>query len=170
MAVKLTKEQKDEIRKLTQFANRRIKSAFKAYEEGGKQVVPNELTGFLQTRSEWHTEATPLSRSVVFETKEEYVQHMSALRRFRRSAPTIKQYTTDQQKTTQNALQTALGDSAPKELIERVGGMSAVELSDFWQRFSRHASRLGIAYSSGIAILHVITDFFGEDYSNLEGV
>ena len=56
--IKLTAQQKDEIRRLTQLANRRIRNAFKAYEKEGKRVVPLEIVGKpeLQTREGWHTE------------------------------------------------------------------------------------------------------------------
>ena len=164
---RLTNAQKDEVRKLTQFANRRIKSAFKEYESQGKQIVPNELTGFLRARAEWHTESTPLSRSVVFESEVEYQQTIRALRNFRRSAPTVKEYTSDQTQTTINALHTSLGDMVPTALIERVKGMSVVELSDFWARFSEIARRMGIQYSSDPAMIATLREFFGEDYEHL---
>ena len=43
--VKLTSAQKDEIRRLTQLANRRIKFALKEYERSGGTVLPKEVVG-----------------------------------------------------------------------------------------------------------------------------
>ena len=166
--VNLTARQKDEIRKLTQFANRRIKRAFKEYEEGGRTVVPMDLTGFLNTRDEWHTENTPLSRSVVFESEQEYRRTINRLRQFRHTAPDIKTWTDDQRSVTLSGLESSLGrGNVPDEVINKVLEMDAVQLSDFWNRFSQKARRMGAQYSSYQNMLDTLREFFPEDFENL---
>ena len=164
--VKLTDRQKDEIRKLTQFANRRIKRAFKEYEDAGRTVVPTDLTGFLNTRDEWHTATTPLSRSVVFESEQEYRHTINRLRQFRHTAPDIQTWTDDQRVVTLSGLETALGD-VPDEVVNRVIEMDAVQLSDFWNKFSQNARRMGAQYSSYQNMQDTLREFFPEDFENL---
>ena len=161
--VKLTDRQKDEVRKLTQFANRRIKRAFKEYEASGKTVVPTDLTGFLNTRDEWHTASTPLSRSVVFESEQEYRRTINRLRQFRHTAPDIQTWTDDQRVVTLSGLETALGQ-VPDAVVNRVIEMNAVELSEFWDRFTKNARRMGAQYSSLQNMVDTLREFFPEDF------
>lgn len=164
--VKLTDRQKDEVRKLTQFANRRIKRAFKEYEDAGRTVVPTDLTGFLNTRDEWHTASTPLSRSVVFESEQEYRRTINRLRQFRHTAPDIKTWTDDQRVVTLAGLETALGD-VPDEVINKVLEMDAVQLSEFWDKFTKNARRMGAQYSSLQNMQDTLREFFPEDFANI---
>ena len=164
--VKLTDRQKDEIRKLTQFANRRIKRAFKEYEDAGRTVVPTDLTGFLNTRDEWHTANTPLSRSVVFESEQEYRRTINRLRQFRNTAPDIQTWTDDQRTVTLSGLETALGE-VPDEVINSVLEMDAVQLSEFWDKFSKNARRMGAQYSSHQNMQDTLREFFPEDFDNI---
>ena len=164
--VKLTERQKDEIRKLTQFANRRIKRAFKEYEDAGRTVVPTDLAGFLNTRDEWHTANTPLSRSVVFESEQEYRRTINRLRQFRHTAPDIQTWTDDQRVVTLSGLETALGD-VPDEVINRVLEMDAVQLSEFWDKFTKNARRMGAQYSSLQNMQDTLREFFPEDFANI---
>ena len=166
--VKLTDRQKDEVRKLTQFANRRIKRAFKEYEASGKTVVPTDLTGFLNTRDEWHTASTPLSRSVVFESEQEYRRTINRLRQFRHTAPDIQTWTDDQRTVTLSGLESALGrGNVPDEVINKVLEMNAVELSEFWDRFTKNARRMGAQYSSLQNMQDTLREFFPEDFANI---
>lgn len=165
--VRLTPSQKDEIRKLTQFANRRIRSAQKEYAKAGKMILPQELAGHTRMREDWTTAQTPLSRSVVFESERDYREHIQFLRRFRRNAPTVKEYTQQQHRTTLKALETSLGESVPMSLRRKLNEMSAPELADFWRTFSNKASRLGLAFSSLSAMQQTMEEFFGEDYESL---
>ena len=164
--VKLTARQKDEVRKLTQFANRRIKRAFKEYEDAGRTVVPTDLTGFLNTRDEWHTASTPLSRSVVFESEQEYRRTINRLRQFRHTAPDIQTWTDDQRVVTLSGLETALGD-VPDEVINSVLEMDAVQLSEFWDKFTKNARRMGAQYSSYQNMQDTLREFFPEDFANI---
>ena len=70
--VNLTAQQKDEIRRLTQLANRRIKFAEKEYKRAGGSVLPREVVGDLQIKEKWATPNTPISRSVRFESEKDY--------------------------------------------------------------------------------------------------
>ena len=165
--VKLTDRQKDEVRKLTQFANRRIKRAFKEYEDAGRTVVPTDLTGLLNTRDEWHTANTPLSRSVVFESEQEYRRTINRLRQFRHTAPDIQTWTDDQRVVTLSGLETALGNDVPDEVINKVIEMDAVQLSEFWDRFSKKARRMVTQYSSYQNMVDTLREFFPEDFENI---
>lgn len=167
--VRLTPAQKDEIRKLTQFANRRIRAAQKAYEQEGKMILPRELAGDVQMRDDWMTSNTPLSRSVVFESQDAYRQRIQFLRRFRANAPTVQEYTTTQSEHTKQAMETSLGRELSPTFKAKLEGMSAPQLSEFWKEFSRQASRLGLSYSSDQAMRTAISEFFGEDYERLTG-
>lgn len=164
--LKLTPEEKAEIKRLTQFANRRIKAAQKVYAQEGKMVLPKEVVGDIQLQSDWATSSTPLSRSVVFEDKQAYKDRLSFLRSFESRRPTITQYTRGQAERTISALETALGD-VPQVLRDELNKMTSPQLSSFWNQFSRRAVRMGGQYSSEGAALGVINQFFDEDFKNL---
>lgn len=166
MAIKLTAAEKDEIRRLTQFANRRIKAAHKAYVKEGKMVLPREVVGDIQLKQDWHTANTPLSRSVVFADRADYLDRLRFLQSFERRRPTITQYTENSKERTLNALETALSD-VPDALRQKLNTMTAPQISDFWNKFSDKASRMGMAYSSQGAAQSALQEFFGEDYENL---
>src|SRR5699024_1730038 len=106
---KLTKKQKDEIRRLTQLANRRIRTAEKQYREQGMMVAPRDVVGHVQTKDRWHTKTTPLSRSVVFESEQAYKEQLRLLRSFDpkspgQTRPTMTQYTKVQRTKTAQAV------------------------------------------------------------------
>lgn len=168
--IKLTPEQKDEIRRLTQFANRRIKAAYKEYRKYDMEVLPSEVTGDIQIREQWHTKNTPLSRSVKFTSLKEYRKHLNYLRSFERMRPTIREYTTTQRTKTLQAVETSLGLNVPKTLGDKLNQLSAPELSRFWNRFASKASKLGIKYSSEQAMLATLTEFFPEDMDNFNSL
>src|SRR6185312_2510367 len=89
--IDLTAAQKDEIRRLTQLHNRRVKAAERAYAKAGKEILPIEIVGKreLQLKENWHTKTTPLSRSVKFESQKEYRQHLHFLRQTEVNRPGI---------------------------------------------------------------------------------
>lgn len=171
--IKLTPQQKDEIRRLTQLANRRIRNAFKVYERAGKRVVPLEIVGKpeLQTKEGWHTEKTPLSRSIRFTTHKEYRQHLQWLRQFEVSRPGIKEYTEIQRQKVAQAVATSLGDEyAFDGIMKKLEKMTAPEIADFWDTFSEKASRKGLQYSSEAVMLETFQELFPEDlYSTIPG-
>ena len=59
MAVQLNPAQKEEIRRLTQLANRRIKNVDKAYAKEGKSVLPKELVGTFKFTKHGKRKPTP---------------------------------------------------------------------------------------------------------------
>lgn len=174
--IKLTAAQKDEIRRLTQLANRRIKAAERAYRKAGKDIVPLEIVGKpdLQTKEGWHTASTPLSRSVKFTSEREYKEQLRFLRSFdpkatRYHRPGIKEYTQIQREKVGYAIKTSLGDDVSFQLIEeKLSKLSAPEIADFWNTFSEKAARAGLQYSSEAVMAETFVELFPEDlYSTI---
>ena len=166
--IKLTPEQKDELRRLTQLANRRIKNAFKVYEKSGKSIVPKEIVGNTQIREQWHTKSTPLSRSVKFDTYQDYRRHLHYLRSFEVTKVGIKEYTEIQQMKVLHAVKSSLGVEVPIELRKKISKMDATQLTDFWNDFADKASKLGMQYASETAMMSALEDYFGEDIESFK--
>ena len=166
--IDLTASQKDEIRRLTQLANRRIKNAEKAYRKEGRTVLPSEVVGGYQVKEKWNTKATPISRSVKFQTQKEYRQQLKFLRSFEVTRPGIKEYTQIQREKTKDALDTSFGDMVSDSLMKKIDSMSAPQLSDFWKRFSDKSAKLAFQYSSSAAMAETLQEFFPEDMSGLQ--
>jgi hypothetical protein len=169
MSYKLTSQQKDEIRRLTQLANRRIKAAQRAYEKEGKTVLPRDVVGDYQTKQQWATASTPISRSVRFESEEAYRRQLRDLKRFEVSRPGVREYTRTQRNKATEAVRSTLGDITPS-LENKLGKMTAPQLADFWRDFQARASRQGMQYSSQAVLIETMSDFFPEDREALEGV
>lgn len=168
--IKLTAEQKDEIRRLTQRANRRIASTMKVYQKAGRSIIPAEIAGRYQTVQTWEEPGRPLSRTVKFGTVREYRRRLAFLKGFDEglnNRPGIREYTRIQRKKVMQAVETATGRVPSKELIKRVRKMNAVELSEFWEVFSEKASKRGLQYSSDSVIQESIQEFFEEDIDAL---
>lgn len=163
----LTKEQKDEIRRLTQLANRRIKAFTKEFEKGGLTIAPYEPTGGIQMRDQWHTPKTPVSRSVRFATEEEYKEKIYWLRKFENPIlrPNLTQYTKSEREKTKQAIVSALGNIT-EEQERLIDGMSAFELAIFWDIFERNARDLFIEYSSDAA-MYATLEYYNEDIEGL---
>ena len=175
----LTPRQKDEIRRLTQKANRRIKQAFKEYQKAGKEIAPFEVTGGIQLKSQWETPKNPLSRSVSFPSRSAYLERLKFLKQFdiplsKGGAPTMTQYTEMQRFKTLKAIESSFGGfdglpSSVKARLHDILDMSSAELSDFWQRFSVNSARAGLQYSSEAVMASTIAEFFDEDIAGLFG-
>lgn len=165
--IKLTPSQKDEIRRLSQLANRRIKAAERAYRKEGKDILPQEVTGKHQIKSRWATKSTPISRSVKFETEKDYRKQLEYLRSFEVQRPGIKQYTNIQQQKTLQAVETSFGKEVPQSLQEKLSKMTAPQLTEFWNKFSGKASKLGIQYSSGQAMQDTMNELYPEDLQSI---
>lgn len=176
----LTARQKDEIRRLTQKANRRIKQAYREYKKAGREIAPFEVTGGIQLKSQWETPKNPLSRSVSFSSKSEYIERLTFLKQFDRplskgGAPTMTQYTEMQRFKTLKAIESSLGGldgnlpSSVKNVLHDILNMSSVELSDFWERFSVNSARAGLQYSSEAVMASTMAEFFDEDIAGLFG-
>lgn len=167
--INLTAEQKSEVRRLTQLANRRIKAAERAYSKEGMEILPNEVVGGYQIKEKWNTGKTPISRSVKFQSQKEYRKQLNYLRSFEVSRPGIKEYTQVQREKTKEAVETSIGIDVPKELNQRIDKMTAPELSKFWNKFSDKASKLGFIYSSDQAMQQTLEEIFPEDIAQLTG-
>jgi hypothetical protein len=165
--VKLSKAQKEEIRRLTQLANRRIKAAFKAYEKEGKSVMPYEVVGNVDIREKWDSEKYALSRSIKFATQNEYKMRLKYLRQFEKERPGIKEYTKIQREKTKIAMETSLGQELPNYVSKVIDKMTAPQLSDFWQKFNKKSAKLGMKYSSNEAMAKAMQDYFQEDIEHL---
>lgn len=168
--VNLSGAQKSEIRRLTQLANRRIKAAERAYRKEGMEILPSEIVGGYQIKEQWNTDKTPISRSVKFQSQKEYRKQLQYLRSFEVSRPGIKEYTQVQREKTKEAVETSLGVDAPKELQQRIDKMTAPQLSNFWNKFSDKASKLGVLYSSDQAMQETLNELFPEDIKQLTDI
>ena len=165
--VKLTPAQKDEIRKLTQFANRRIRKVQKTYAKEGALVMPRELTGSAQIQENWATSNTPISRSVVFESERDYRQQITFLRRFRNMNPTLEDFTQRHAERTTQSIETALGSELTPELREKISNMTAPQIDRFWNNFTQKSIRLGALYNSESAAAAALQEIFNEDMTHL---
>jgi hypothetical protein len=173
--IDLNATQKDEIRRLTQLANRRIKAAHKAFSKEGKDVVPKEMVGPYQIKEQWNTASTPMSRSVKFESAAAYKAHLKFLRSFDpkspgESRPGVREYTKVQREKTMLAAENALGVDLPANMVKKLGKMSAPQLSDFWNVFSDKAAKMGEKYASDAAMAQTLSEFFPEDMANFNTV
>ena len=165
--IKLSDVEKDEIRRLTQLANRRIKSATIAYEKEGRTIAPKEVVADIQTRAQWHTKSTPLSRSVKFESRQDYLKQLHYLRRFEHSRPNMTEYNEIQRDKTVQGIEESVGQNAPKKLIDLIRKMTAPQLANFWTTFSRKAAQLGFKYSSSQALADTLNEMFPEEFASL---
>lgn len=167
MAVNLTPAQKDEIRRLTQFSNRRILAVAREYKYAGKDVLPRELVGDYQIKEKWHATKTPISRSVKFDSMQDYRRQLNKLRAFEVQRDDIWTYTRVQKEKTLQAVESALGIEAPQELQDKINNLSAPKLADFWVNFSNKSARMGTKYSSNSAMQSAMEDYFKEDIDSL---
>lgn len=171
--VDLNSTQKEEIRRLTQLANRRIKAATKAYHAAGKDVVPKEMVGPYQVIEQWHARNTPMSRSVKFESHKAYREHLKFLRSFDKKAPGesrpgIREYTKVQREKTLLALETSLGIEPPAKIQQQVKKLNAVQLAEFWNKFSNISAKMVQKYASDAAIIETLSEFFPEDIAAID--
>lgn len=172
--VKLTAQQKDEIRRLTQLANRRIKFAEKEYKRSGGTVLPREVVGDLQIKEKWATPNTPISRSVKFQSEKDYRKQLQFLRSFDPKAtnqgarPSISQFTMVQRHKTMDALETSFGIDMSEHLEAMINKMSAPQLSKFWDTYAKKSAKLGFRYSSDKAMSQTMQEFFSEDLQGLQ--
>lgn len=166
--IKLSKAQKEEIRRLTQLANRRIKAAERAYRKAGKTVLPKDVVGDYQIKEKWNTKTTPISRSIKFDSQKDYRRKLHELRRFEFGRPGIKEYTAVQQNKTAQAVETALGQPPTADLLRKLDNMTAPELANFWNLFSRKASRAGLKYSSNAVMIDTLQELYPEDIQALQ--
>jgi len=161
---KLTAYEKNELRRLTQMANRRIKKYMEEYEKAGLSIIPKEVSGGIQTREQWASEKYALSRSTKFANEEAFRSHLKWLRQFERSTvrPRFTEYTKTQKIKTIEAYKTIMGD-INEETVKRIEKMSLPELSKFWKKFSDRARKLGVQYSSDAMQVLMENELYAED-------
>lgn len=168
--INLSQQEKAELKRLTQLVNRRIAQAQKVYEKAGRTIAPLEVTGGIQTKAQWASEKYAVSRSTTrFKTKKEFVDHMKWLRSFEGKAarPNMTEYTKIQQEKIIMAIETATSGELKDKLIKKIRKMTAPEMSDFWDEFSKVAARLGNEYSSDGAMIAALMEWFDEDIDQL---
>lgn len=165
---KLTPEQKNELRRLTQMANRRIKAYMQEYEKAGLSIIPKEVGGGIQTRSQWASEKYAISRSTKFANEEAFKAHLKWLSQFEKSAirPRVTEYTKTQRTKTMEAYETIMGgiNEATAKKIEK---MSLTDLTKFWKKFSDRARKLGTKYSSDAMAILMEDELYEEDETAL---
>ena len=165
---KLSDYEKNELRRLTQKANRRLKAFQEAYERDGYSVIPKEVTaGFdIQTSKQWNTKSYALSRSTKFDSKREFQQRMRMLRRFDSnkadSVPTVSEYVDINQKKLKRAFETS-GVKVDKKMLAKIGKMNSVEISKFWADYRRRADRKGMQYSSESVMAEMLDSYTTKD-------
>lgn len=175
----LTPQQKEEFRRLTQKANRRIAKAFREYEKEGLRLVPKALTGgFVQSKKEWSSQKYALSRSVTqFSSRKDYLSYMQKLRQFdipeiKGGVPTYTEYQSIGRDKLKQAINTALGKTGlnnlpsdiKKVMDKRIDEMTTQEQSKFWKKFEQTSAKMGMKYSSGAAMESALEEiFFKED-------
>lgn len=172
----LTPQQKDEVRRLTQKANRRIISFYNEYSKHGLEILPSEPTGGIQHKLQWETEKYPLSRSVVFKDEKDYQERMRLLRSFDNPVQreTLSEYTKTQRTKTRQAMKNTIGKDSFQYLTEKgekelkLDDMSLAELKIFWQKFSEVSRRMGLQYSSDQALAETF-EYFEDDIDRLRG-
>lgn len=162
--IELNSSQKEEIRRLTQLANRRIKATEKVYRKAGIDTLPKEVVGDFQIKEKWNTKSTPLSRSVKFESQSEYRKQLNMLRSFERSRPSITEYTAVQREKVAQAVVTSLGDELSFDNVhKKLSKMSAPEIAQFWNTFSDKSAKKGLQYSSTAVMADTFAELFPED-------
>lgn len=164
---KLTQAQKNEVRRLTQLANRRIKAFTREFEKEGKEITPLQPTGGIQTRQQWHSEKTPISRSVKFTSEKAFKEHMRWLKSFEFQRENVSEFKQTEKIKLKRALYTAVGD-IPPDLMNKIDKMTLPQISEFWNTFSEKARRMGAKYSSDEAMADTLNEVMDEDIDRLK--
>ena len=169
---KLNAYEKNEFRRLTQRANRRLKAFQVEYAKHGKSVIPQELTaGFnIQHTSQLNSANYAPSRSHTrFADKKEFNQYMKMLRRFESSradsVPTVREYASINRSKLAQAFDTA-GVKLTQDQIKKLSKMSSVEISKFWDEYYNKAKRLGIRYASD-SVMEDMIDYLDSNKATL---
>ena len=166
--IKLSAAEKEEVRRLTQKANRRIKAFLKMYEQAGYKTIPKEVTSGLQvqSRQQFQTDKYAISRSVKFESRADFKKHMKMLKQFdpgrADSIPTVREYNKVQQKKILTAFETA-GVDPSSDLKKRIAKMTAPDISKFWKDYGRMGQRKAMEYSSEGIMLELAKQYSKQD-------
>ena len=178
MSYDLSKRQKDNIRRLTQRANRRIMAVEREFKKQGLKILPADATGGIQTKQQWETKGKPLSRSVQFESKRDYQRRLKELQTIAGKTKerdaiygrrVLMEHTREERRMTIKGIESSLGREITPELRARINNMSAAEVKEFWVKYDNQSAKLGIEYSSGDAMERTMHEYFDEDYERLAG-
>jgi hypothetical protein len=156
-------ELENEFRRLTQFANRRIKEASKAFAKEGMSIAPKAVTGGIQIKEQWFSDKYALSRGVIFESEADYKKQLAFLKSFEKVRPSITEWTKTERTKTLAAVESVLGDDVPEGLAKKIAKMSGPQLSQFWKVFSDKAQKVGVKYNSNAIMMDTLAEFFPED-------
>ncbi len=193
--INLSADQKEEIRRLTQLANRRIRAAAKEYKKEGLEILPREMVGDKQTREKWMTDKNPISRTTRFTSEADYKKQLTFLQSFEKYRPNMTEYTRVQQMKTKQAIETGMGpdalqmkgqfdigrltnnkgksaakgkDKPPITLDERLSQLTAPQLSKFWKKYSENMTKLGPRFMNTKTVMQItMEDLFPEDLQNV---
>lgn len=166
--IKLTKQEKNELRRLTQKANRQVKQYHKAMKREGLEIAPYQPTGGIQTKAQWETEKNPLSRSTKFVDKSEFKKRMRFLRSFDNEIerPKYTEYSIAQKNKLKKAMETSIGDNLSSDMNDKIDSLGLGQVNKFWDKFEEVSRRLGMNYSSQQA-MSMTLEFFNEDKEGL---
>ena len=176
MSYDLNKRQKENIRRLTQRANRRIMAVEREFKKQGLKILPEDATGGIQTRQQWETKGKPLSRSVQFESKKDYQKRLKQLQDIAGKTKdrdaiyarkVVEQHARIERKKTIKGVETSLGVDAPPSLEAKLNNMTAAEVKEFWVKFDSKSAQLGREYTSEAALVATTNEFFNEDYERV---
>jgi hypothetical protein len=186
---KLDKAQKEEIRRLTQLANRRIAAARKEFGVNG--ISPSAITGGIQLKEDWFSEKYAISRSIKFENEAAYREQLKFLQSFDPKAkgytrPSLSEWAEVERNKTVAAVESVLGVDSLAEafpdpvdengnslldgkkkpvlgLYSKIMKMRARDMDAFWRVFSDKAKKVGPKYNSNAIMMDTLAEFFPED-------
>ena len=162
--IQLSPAEKEEIRRLTQKANRRINSFLKTYEQAGYKVIPKEVTaGFnVQSKQQFQTDNYAISRSVKFESRADFKKHINMLKKFEPgradSVPTVREYNRVNRSKLLQAIETA-GAKVDPQLKKQINKLDSAGISKFWKEYQTRALRKGLQYSSEAVMTETLEEF-----------
>lgn len=162
--IKLSPAEKEEVRRLTQKANRRINSFLKVYEQAGYKVIPKEVTAGLQvqTKQQFQTDNYAISRSIKFESRADFKKHVSMLKKFdpgrADSVPTVRDYNKVNRSKLLMAIETA-GAKVDPQLKKQINKLDSAGISRFWKDYQTRAMRKGLQYSSQAVMTETLESF-----------
>lgn len=166
--IALSPAEKEEIRRLTQKANRRIKSYLKMYDQAGYKVIPKEVTaGFnVQSKQQFQTDNYAISRSIKFKDKGELKRHLSMLKKFEPgradSVPTVRDYNKINRNKLIQAIETS-GVELDGKTLKQLSKLNSAGISKFWKEYQTRAMRKGLQYSSEAVMTETLDELDGTD-------
>lgn len=165
MAYRVPADQESEYRRLVQKANRRVQAYMEEYEEEGRDIVPADVAPGRQTREQWDTENTPFSRSLYFESEEDYLEKLQQLKDIEQ-AETKTKFAKTQRNKLEKAIETIIGE-VPEEWADAIGKMNSAQIANFWEIVEEKSRKLGLKYSSDSVIIETLEELYEEDLGRM---